>query len=307
MAGKTSGSRYEPAAPPQRDVALSLLLTGQATGQDAAVQQFRSFARQNDLAIDGLWLAWRGDEPIASTLIVPSAGRTGMLFLSPVRGREYVNTSGELAHAACLAQDRTRVRLVQALLDPGQKLEAAALDEARFTDLATLVYMQRRTGDLPFEPLVLGERYTVEKWSEQARPRFAAAILGSYEQTHDCPGLLGLRHIDDIIAGHQATGRFDGDLWYAIHCEDQPVGVMLLNRVTQRQAVELVYLGLCPAFRGKGLARKLMRHALGLATADDAAHMILAVDQANKPAMTLYRSMQFAENAKKIAKIFPLT
>ena len=36
--------------------------------------------------------------------------------------------------------------------------------------------------------------------ADDGRDRFAAAILASYRQTLDCPGLLGLRDIDDIIA-----------------------------------------------------------------------------------------------------------
>jgi ribosomal protein S18 acetylase RimI-like enzyme len=52
--------------------------------------------------------------------------------------------------------------------------------------------------------------------------------------------------------------------------------------------LELVYLGLTPAARGRGLGDLMMRRALALAAADGAGRLSLAVDSDNVPALKLY-------------------
>ena len=122
----------------------------------------------------------------------------------------------------------------------------------------------------------------------------------------DCPGLVGLRHINDIIAGHMATGTFKPQFWFALHQESKPMAIMLLNLVPRQNAIELVYLGVCPHWRGQGIGRKLLLHGIGLARRYGISKMILAVDRDNKPALRLYESLEFASTARKLAMIFPL-
>jgi ribosomal protein S18 acetylase RimI-like enzyme len=59
-----------------------------------------------------------------------------------------------------------------------------------------------------------------------------------------------------------------------------------------RDAWEVIYLGLTPAARGRGLGRAAIRHALDLARGQ-ATVLELAVDLRNTPAVRLYRSCGF--------------
>src|SRR5690606_41179312 len=133
-----------------------------------------------------------------------------------------------------------------------QAMEAQALMGAGFRKLAHLIYMQRPIRG-PATPLNLRPPLRMLTCTPANEPAFAAAILASYEQTLDCPGLLGLRTIDDIIAGHMATGQFVPDLWMALYEGDKPAAVMLLGSLPQRQALELVYLGVSVSHRRQGL------------------------------------------------------
>ena len=63
--------------------ALAVLLTGRTDSSDPAVQQFLNFPCSQGLRLDELWVARQGTKPIASVLIVPSAGHTAIMFLSP--------------------------------------------------------------------------------------------------------------------------------------------------------------------------------------------------------------------------------
>ena len=299
-------ARFVRIEPPERRAALSLLLSGRTHHADGPVDSFLHYTTRQNLDISNLWVAQNGDQMLAACLVVPSPGRTGMIFISPIRDRGGLEITGKLISATLGGVDRQRVRLVQALLDPGQHYETKALVDAGFTSLAELIYMQRRTerGDAS---LLLPDGLEAVVWSPQARPLFTDAILGSYEQTRDCPGLVGLREIDDIIAGHMAAGIFEPDLWLALHHRGEPAGVMLLNRMAHDAAVELVYLGLTPRWRGHGLGRVLVTRGIAQAHARGLRNMLLAVDSANAPAKRLYESLRFSAHARKRALIFALS
>jgi ribosomal protein S18 acetylase RimI-like enzyme len=177
---------------------------------------------------------------------------------------------------------------------------------AGFQRLAHLVYMQRPITPQFFPPLSLEPGLELSTWSPSRRQLFHDAIAASYEDTLDCPGLLGLRDVDDVIAGHMATGEFQPALWLALHQGRRPVGVLLLNLVLQRQNMELVYLGLAKPWRGKGLGRRLVQHALVLAQEHHVGHLVLAVDELNSAALRLYRSMGFSATVRKLALVKPL-
>lgn len=301
--------RIQRVLPAQHRLALSILLTGRSSPDDVAVDHLLSFARQQHISLDHLWAAFCDDTPQAVCLIFPSAGRTGMCFISPVKGPSAVDLTARVVRAAVESQDRTQVALLQSLLDPEQRLERRSLIDAGFNELATLCYMQR-DADLPARPMDLGHPdIDLYHYSPDTHDRFAHAILATYQDTLDCPALVGTRRIGDIIAGHKAAGQFDPRLWYAFYLGDDPVGVMLLAELPQRSSVELVYLGLAPGFRGQGLAKRLLYHGLVVAshrqlnTDRRPATMCLAVDDRNTPAVRLYRSLGFRITSRKLAMI----
>lgn len=280
---------------------LNLLLTGEATASGLAVSQFLNFADQQKLDVRELWAGYRHDQPVAATLIVPSPGRTAMAFIAPTDDRDKVPANARVMRAACNAQDPAKIRLVQALLEPGQLHESHSLLDAGYTMLAQLVYMHMtidRPGVALNEPLY--DRYS---YSDKTHELFTRAVLASYEGTMDCPGLLGLRKIEDIIAGHMATGRFDPSLWTALYEGDEPAAVMLLAEIPPRDAMELVYLGVSQTHRSRGLGGRLLAHAIHEGSRRKLNTMMLAVDEHNAPAMKLYRRVGFASTARKTAMI----
>lgn len=320
-------TRVALAEPGQKRLAIALLLTGTPRPTEPAVDRMLDYAAEAELSLDWLWLAWRNDRPVAAALILPAAGRAAMAMISPLQGI-HADLAAALVREACAAADRKRVRLVQALLDPWLGVERQVLERSGFKMVADLHYMERKTARGRNEkPLGVGfgvnagggasaltlaamlgldPGQEVTLWAPELRPLFAKAILASYEETLDCPDLVGMRDIDDIIDGHMAAGVFDPDLWMVVHRAGEPDAVMLLAPLPQRDAVELVYLGLSTAARGRGLARRLLTHGLALGQAKSCATMVLAVDEINKPAKKLYESLDFAVTARKLAMIMAL-
>lgn len=289
----------------EQRAALSLLMTGRVRPHDPAVDQFIQFAAEQTLCLDELWASFVHRMPVAAALITPAAGRAGMLFMSPPTTDANRPREATLIRTACAAQDPHRIRLVQALLDPFQKAHERTLLDAGFSGLASLIYMQ---GPIvpPRHSVMLESGLEVHAWSRETRPIFAESILASYESTLDCPGLLGLRHIDDILAGHIASGIFTPELWTAVTHQGKPVGVALINLSTQPNTAELVYLGLSPPWRGRGLGKKMLLRGMSMASLRQAGTLMLAVDDRNKSAMRLYESMRFVSTTRKVALIFPV-
>ena len=108
------------------------------------------------------------------------------------------------------------------------------------------------------------------------------------------PELEGTRGLEDILAGHRAAGLFvpGAGNWGDVPGEPEAAAVLLLTEVPGRDAWEVIYLGLTPAARGRGLGRAVIRHALE-AGPGHAPILELAVDLRNTPAVRLYRSTGF--------------
>ncbi len=299
-----ANTRMYRVAATDNNLALAILLTGQAEPHAPAVDHFKRFSRQMGIDLSELWLAETQGEPRTAALMVPGEGRICMLMLAPIRREAVVPVQAGLVQRMIEQVDRQRVHLIQALIEPEQTLVHASLQAAGLKDLAVLSYMQFRP--LPRKRIRLHVSHLnlqVYPWRQANRERFARAILASYQQTMDCPGLLGLRHIDDVMDGHMAAGVFDPRLWFALYCGDEPAGVMLLNTLAGHQAVELVYLGLAPAFRGQGLATLMLRYGMDLCGSRGAQSMLLAVDERNEPAMHLYHRLGFQRTGRKLALI----
>ena len=277
---------------------------GRPDDREPAVDEFLRFATDQSLSLEELWLAEIDGKAVASVLLVTSPGRTALLFLSPLGAAAEAGIVSELIRTACLAQPAGSLHLIQALLDPAQREQRGVLEQSGFSLLARLEYMQRSLDRSTSPDVVWPEGCAVTTWSEPSRERFRRAIEGSYEGTLDCPGLLGLRDMEDVLAGHMATGQFDPAMWFLLEHEGEPAGVILLNEVVQGGAFELVYLGLTPAFRSKGLADRLLEHGLGAAARRGAESVLLAVDEQNEPAMRLYRRAKFQSTGHKVAMIF---
>jgi ribosomal protein S18 acetylase RimI-like enzyme len=61
------------------------------------------------------------------------------------------------------------------------------------------------------------------------------------------------------------------------------------------QLLELVYMGLVPAGRGRGLGRELVRFAQMLASEANCEELTVAVDARNAPALAIYQRAGLVE------------
>jgi ribosomal protein S18 acetylase RimI-like enzyme len=208
------------------------------------------------------------------------------------------------------------VRLAQALPEPAEGWAIDALAGASFVRVGELAYLRR--------PLPGRQPGAVEgAWppgvtvrnvgmiGDAAAPGPDRGVLieamdRSYINTLDCPELCGLRDTSDVLDSHRATGQWHPDLWWVMHLNGQAAGCLLLSHCPDQSSVELVYLGLAPELRGRGLARRLLSNALPRLTGLGATHIACAVDTRNAPALKLYESFGFVEVTSRLGMVRPL-
>ena len=283
--------------------ALRLILSqGGRVADEAHANDFMRFTARRGISLTGVWVVpdLTGQRLLWASLPMVSPGRTMLMFAAPAD----VTDPGALAtgvEAVCAHHAARGVQLVQALLDPADTTTADAYLRQSFLPVAELLYLQRtirKASVIPLVPRGL-RRFT---YSADTHAGFATAIRASYEDSLDCPPLNGVRDIEDVIAGHKSAGEFDPNDWFLMTDEaDVPLGVLLLSLTGSGDAMELVYLGLAPAARGRGLGDHLVRLARGRSAAANARQLSLAVDAVNAPAIALYHRHGFQQIASKRA------
>ena len=257
-------------------------------------------------------------------LAVPGSGRTAVLLLSGPAADDGAWASDErtaaidvaCAHLAAMRRDwLPACVLAQALPDPGDAWAVEAFLAGRFRKVGDLAYLRRPLPGASIPVAARNPRWpdgvTVRPVSGCAPGDADRALLiesldRSYEDTLDCPGLCGLRETADVLDSHRATGRWDGRRWHLVFLDERPHGCLLLSLIPDQGSVELVYLGLSRALRGRGLGRSLMQMALSRLGNVPADHVACAVDVRNEPAMRLYEHLGFAPFASRVALVRPL-
>lgn len=314
------------------------LAEASAGGDRDAGKRFLSAARTHGIDLSNFWASSDPETGRVREVVlgVPGSGKTAMFFTSSPKGREAEQEVGALIDRVCGEFERRsaeaekphggggEVRLAQTLLNPGERAAARAFEIGNFRELARLAYLSR---PLPlvsefegFEPWKLpsGIRAIAVSDLKLDAPttdaRLLTALTRSYEQTLDCPELCALRAPEDVLESHRSVRKFDPRWWWLIELDGEPEGVMLFTANPEQGDVELVYLGLSPKLRGKGVARVLMRSGMrALATglrsrkSRERGRLTCAVDLANEPARRLYRGLGFQMTAERIAMVRALS
>jgi ribosomal protein S18 acetylase RimI-like enzyme len=280
---------------------LSLILShDQQLAGPEQVGEFMQFATARRINLGRLWLAGAGGRLAWAVLPVVSPGKT-MLLLSPPMLPGLLDAA-PLVEAVCLWAKENGVHLAQVLADPAQMPLRQFFVRCGFAEIAELHYLQsavRPTTAPSLPPACRWVTYSVETHAP-----FARAIAESYQNSLDCPALGGMRQIEDVIAGHRASGEVDERFWFVLlDGSGDPCGVLLLTRVPRNDLAELVYLGLSPDARGRGIGDLLMRQAFWAVGQMKLGRITLAVDSQNAPALRLYYRHGLAHVGSKTAML----
>jgi len=293
-----------PVGPGEIEPALRLILGSYGGRADSATAaEFEGFAQEREIDLTTIFVAAAGPKLVATTLPIASPGHTALLMTSTAGASQVA--AQHLARCIDastndLMSPRHSIRIVQILLEASEHRLERELRALGFVDVATLIYLQR-TVSRPSPAPVFAQGVSLVTYSPQTHDLFSRAILASYEQSLDCPTLHNRRGIEDVITGHRATGEYDPELWFCVMEAGEPRGVLLLAGVSGHDALELVYLGLAPAARGRRLGDALLQLALFEIGNRRLSQLTLAVDALNIPAIRLYHRHGLAEVHRRLA------
>ena len=248
-------------------------------------------------------VASRGDEILGACRFISGSGRCANVLLPRLTEWDESLAARLLRAAAARVNLREGARLIQVLIDPqAAGTLAAALEQAGFEKLALLAYLRRHVKpeerQTPLPPDLGWRRY----WRLR-HTSFAQTIAATYEESLDCPGLVGLRTVNDAITTHKHMGIFSARAWNLATAGGKPVGVVLLNNLQGRG--DVVYLGVVPAARHSGIGKVLVMRAIRDTAAMGLPQIGMAVDVSNTPAMRLYERTGFLETQRRLAYFVP--
>ena len=243
------------------------------------------------LPMAGLLRACRGDQLVGATWVQIQPGKTGVLWPPRLEPNGDPDTAQQLMAAANDFLSRHQVSLAQTLLEDPHSTDAELLVQNGYTHLADLLYLVSTEAFFPTEPPHCGLEF--EPYSDRSRARLKAIVEQTYEHTADCPELNGSRDLEDVLTGYQATGVFSPEHWRIVRAAGEDVGCLLLADHPDAEQIELVYMGVVPAARGRGLGFQAAKYAQLLAHEAGRPRLVLAVDARNAPALGMYAAADF--------------
>jgi ribosomal protein S18 acetylase RimI-like enzyme len=99
--------------------------------------------------------------------------------------------------------------------------------------------------------------------------------------------------VRETLEGYAASGNSGRHLWSILQAEGDDVGCLLLADYPQFKQWELVYIGVVPEARGNGWGKAAVQEALWRAKEAGRERLVLAVDEANRPALAMYARAGF--------------
>ena len=242
------------------------------------------------------WEAWRcgtAHSPTGLFLALLLPGSAAVVMVPDPDERSIDRDDAQRVIRAGLSHLQPRgLHYAQGLVEPHALAQAALLEEVGFRHLAPLAYLERSAS----YPWVDPPRDSEAEWvpyGPATHARFADMVQATYEDSLDCPELAGLRPIHDVLAAHKASGLFDPDLWELAQIDGEPAACLLLSRLVQVPALEVVYMGVIPSWRGRGVGGLLLRRGLQRCRERKAGRLTLVVDDRNGPAKALYNRLGF--------------
>lgn len=293
-----------PALSSEWNRALELLFVRDDDPGERAAETL-SAVNRGEISLEHLLLAVESGEIVGAGLFTLQAGGVG--FVWPPGAITHHSSPSEIRRAILtnIARrlDDLEICFAQVILDPSEKSVREDLNRVGFPHLTDLFYMlapaDSQPGNLGAQPLEL------ETFEESINAeRFRDVLSRTYIDTLDCPELDGLRSPEDALAAHRATGKFDPRRWWLLRDGGRDAGLLLINEHPEEELFEIVYVGVVPEARGRGLGRRLVEFAKSQAPWESRS-LVLAVDGRNRVARKIYRSLGFLDLTVQAVHIRP--
>jgi mycothiol synthase len=280
-----------------RPAALRRLHDGLPSDQRAVMAQV---LEQVDPADEGAWAGLLIAQGNGVIWVQRAAGNTAVIWATPEIGE----VPAALLSAAAAFVDAHGIPLAQMVVGDRDGYPIEQLHRSGFPSFAALQYLFAEISPLSVESTT-SDNPTAQTRVEKRGPlqfvsragdqpqRLGNLLEQTYVGTLDCPGLDGIRPMNDVLEGYRRQGRHAPDDWYFVQSNGEDVGALLLAEHPGYGNWELVYMGVIPAARGQKHGDAIIRFALEVAARRGAERLVLAVDEGNAPALQAYQRAGF--------------
>ena len=241
---------------------------------------------QSDL-LSGLFCRWVSDEWVAvqwSHRLQGQSAVVGQPCLLRTDARSAFikeatppkdQVASELIEQTCQWLDRSGVVMSQLVLEEARPTHVDLWEQFGFGHLVDLVYVvsdlsrsgQRAGDDLGEEAGPAESAWDFELVAPQDQVnRWCSILDATYAGTLDCPELNGRRSTRDTLIGYRETATFLSDGWWIVR---QPAvanlspatdaACVIMAEHPESELVELIYLGVAPEFRKRGLGKQILK------------------------------------------------
>ncbi|SDO26872.1 GNAT family N-acetyltransferase [Vreelandella arcis] len=273
----------------RREAVLQLKAARNEWGRDELVVAINLMLEQSDADWSGLLIT--PDEegnPIGATWVEVLTSKEANLWLP----HSECGYTPELLSAATGWARQQGLSVVKTVLEGNDLQTATLLKENGVPKVASLNYMGVSTQTVLKAP-VANELVSFMHVEELAPERLEIVFGQIEENSLDCPELQGMFTAQEALQGFYRQDVHAPAHWYLVRYEGEDAGVLLLAPHPESSNWELMYMGLVPAWRGRGLGIQVVNEAIHRAREAGMEEVILAVDERNTPARQLYEQFGF--------------
>ena len=304
--------RIVPATGARLQPALALLFSEwPADARTQRIAEIRREIADEDFDPQDLLLAELDTQPVGVQLTILRDDDVGMVWPPVVDVPLLTRMSGpvaeviedELLAEAARQLDAAGAWIGQALLEPNQSREHAAMQRNGFARMTELRFFERPlTGSSSWAKRTKPSSLSYEPYRRSRnRLEFANVLATTYRGSLDCPEFNGVRDGEQSLKNHEAAGSFSPDMWRLYRRAGVDVGILLMAERPDQQAWEVVYVGVVESERGCGIGRAMLLDALDAARDANVERLLIVADARNVPAVSLYDSLGFQPVATRVA------
>jgi ribosomal protein S18 acetylase RimI-like enzyme len=272
-----------------------------AVDRAAMVASTTALSSDPDELFANLVVARRGQRLVGATWVQSVPGRTAIVWPPQLIEDEPEETATALLQEVELRLDGGDLDLAQAIQSSHRGAASDRLRRHGFQFAAKVLYLVCDVGGggdvVPLANITAaGEEpqpLEFEPFKGSDATRLAGVIERTYIETMDIPVLSGVRRMKDVLDSYRNTGTYDPRNWFFVRSHGCDVGCLLLADHPDQDQFELVYMGVVPEARGKGLGKRLTAYAKRHTLHAGRRSLILAVDADNSPALLSYTSAGF--------------
>ena len=246
---------------------------------------------------------WGDINQDAVVLVTQGAGSVATFMIPPATKKNKTPLQRAIEDARN-GTAKLGVAMAHAIVGPQDHASTGVFESAGFAKLAMLRTMEWNSSHGSKTSFVDGLEFV--QASEVCDEDFCSVLEDSYIGSLDCPAIHGLRNVEDIIASHRGVDSYDPSLWYLLRLNNNQAGVLFLHQPSDRRYLELDYLGIRPQARRNGVGQAAVAHAVNQAIDRGCNQIKLTVDDANEPAIRLYKKAKFKTLSIRNALFCPL-